>query len=710
VANSIEALKGALASTSLAGRQFSLLADIASLKAVRGNSPEIQDLVIRALDRHKDFQSEMPLLMSLARDQGLFPYIEDIHPDLLSLPDLIALEMHRPEGLDDVVFHRVQADIYRKLMDGENVILSAPTSFGKTLIIDALIASGKYNNVVTIVPTIALIDEVRRRLTERFRGFKVITHPGQAYEDRNLFVLTQERFLALQDMPTPDLFFVDEFYKLNDISTRADLLNKAIYRLMKTGAQYYLAAPSIQELSRFLSAELRAGLFVTDYATVAADTYRISPRSNDERRTEIQRILKEVDGPTLIYCKSPHRAREVSQWLREDAPPGGYARGMPAAADWLEENFSGQWSLPKSLRMGLGSHHGKLPRWLGPLLVKGFEAGELGVLVCTSTLIEGVNTQAKGIIILDKNIAKKAYDYFTFANIRGRGGRMLKHFIGKIYLFNAPPIFELPSIDMPGLSQSESASEGLLLSIDEEDRTRETTERLREITEQSDLSQETMRLNQGVDPREQITLAKHLATVPASSLKDLIWDTPAPKYPELLAVVTLIWDFIPPWGLQSHGATSAKQLTLFAQWIAGANGVTKDIIAQFAGTQETQREYDKKIEEAFDFIRFWIDHNLPALIRTVDRIAKEILPQRGINPGNYEAYASRMEQGFQPPMLLTAEEYGIPSQITRKLMTGMTAPKDLDELLSRLKNLSSRQAERLGDFERELVEQALSTV
>ncbi|MEW1820881.1 DEAD/DEAH box helicase [Arthrobacter sp. NPDC080031] len=710
MANSIEAVKTALASSSFERQQFSLLAAIASLKSVHGNTPEIQDLVIRALSRHQDFQAEMPLLMSLARDQGLFPYVEDIHPDLLSLPDLIALEMHRPEGLDGVVFHRVQADIYRKLMNGDNVVLSAPTSFGKSLIIDALIASGKYNNVVTIVPTIALIDEVRRRLTQKFPEFKVITHPGQAYEERNLFVLTQERFLALQDMPTPDLFFIDEFYKLNDTSTRADLLNQAIYRLMKTGAQYYLAAPSIQELSGFLPTELRANLFVTDYATVAADTYRISPKSNEQRRTEIQRILREVGGPTLIYCKSPHRAREVSEWLREDAPRGGYARGMPAAADWLVENFSDQWSLPESLRMGVGSHHGKLPRWIGPLLVKGFEAGELGVLVCTSTLIEGVNTQAKGIIILDKNIAKKAYDYFTFANIRGRGGRMLKHFIGKIYLFNAPPIFELPSIDMPGLSQSESASEGLLLSIDEEDRTRETRERLREITEQSDLSQETMRLNQGVDPRAQINLARHLATAPSSSLKDLLWETPAPKYPELLAVVNLIWDFIPPWGLQSHGATSAKQLALFTQWIAGANGVTKDIIARFTGTEETQRESDRKIEEAFDFIRFWIDHNLPALIRAVDRIVKEVFPQRGIIPGNYEAYVSRMEQGFQTPLHLTAEEYGIPSQITRKLMTGMTVPKDLDELLNRLRNLNSRQENRLNDFERQLLDEALSTI
>ena len=58
-----------------------------------------------------------------------------------------------------MVFHRVQAQVYWHLIDGENVILSAPTSFGKSLIIDALIASGKYRRIVLVVPTIAPIDE-----------------------------------------------------------------------------------------------------------------------------------------------------------------------------------------------------------------------------------------------------------------------------------------------------------------------------------------------------------------------------------------------------------------------------------------------------------------------------------------------------------------------------------------------------------------------
>ena len=73
--------------------------------------------------------------------------------------------------------------------------------------------SGKYDNIAVIVPTIALIDEVRRRLShlnERYQfGFKVITHPGQAQGTRNIFVFTQERALEERDFPRLGIAVID---------------------------------------------------------------------------------------------------------------------------------------------------------------------------------------------------------------------------------------------------------------------------------------------------------------------------------------------------------------------------------------------------------------------------------------------------------------------------------------------------------------------
>ena len=125
------------------------------------------------MEHRSEFGQAEVILDALVREVGLYPYI---NVGNLSSRDLIAYEMHRPDNFgEDFVFHRPQAEVYRALLDGQSIALSAPMSFGKSVIIDAIVASGRYSNVVVVVPTIALIDETRRRLTERFRQtFKII--------------------------------------------------------------------------------------------------------------------------------------------------------------------------------------------------------------------------------------------------------------------------------------------------------------------------------------------------------------------------------------------------------------------------------------------------------------------------------------------------------------------------------------------------------
>ena len=686
---------------------FGLLHSITTLTAAHGHTPELRELVVRALDKVEQFQKEKPLLMALAREFGLYPYMD---AEGLTLTDALAVEMHRPDNLDGVVFSSIQAAVYLDLMEGRNVILSAPTSFGKSLIVDALVASGKYDNIVLIVPTIALIDETRRRLSDRQTGHKIYTHPGQAYAERNLFILTQERYLALEDPPRPDLFFMDEFYKLDErssgkISGRAALLNQALYQLMKTGAQFYLAGPNIHELSAMVPVNVSATLRVTDFSTVAANVHRLRSSNADQRKEMVKLLASTMTGGTMIYCRSPKRVREVVGWLTEDEN-AVYGAGMPADADWLEREYNEDWALPKALRKGIGSHHGRLPRWLAHKVVSGFNDRRLGVLVCNNTLIEGVNTTAKNVIVLDRTLANRAYNFFTFMNIRGRGGRMFKHFVGDIFLFHDAPEAEISAVDIPGLSQSDDAPTALLLSIDAEDRTARTNERLTDVLSQRVLSQETMKANQGVPPEAQIRLAEHLQQLPVSQTRNLTWTTSYPNRSQLIALMELIWDYIPPDGASSHGAVSASQLALYTFWVAGAEGNLREVMDRFTEPNpqyDGDETHDDKVDKAFDFMRFWIDHNLPMLVRAVDRIADEVFTRRGITPGKYGAFASRMEDGFQPHLLLTLEEYGIPVQISKKLMRWLSGYRSLDELLDQIATLPPEAMNGLDVFEQNTV-------
>lgn len=212
-------------------QKFVLLKDIADL--VSAEHPSAQDLVLRVFARRLEFEDFHELVVELIKQVGLYPYLKD---EELSLRDLLAFEMHRVEGMNEVIFHSSQAKVYNHLMNGKNVILSAPTSYGKSLIIDSMIASGRYDNIVIIVPSIALIDETRKRLSVFNGQYKVVTYPYQELAVRNVLVLTQERAVEVIEKLKVDFFVIDEFYKIgsrSDGNERYRILNQVFYKLEK---------------------------------------------------------------------------------------------------------------------------------------------------------------------------------------------------------------------------------------------------------------------------------------------------------------------------------------------------------------------------------------------------------------------------------------------------------------------------------------------
>lgn len=82
-------------------------------------------------------------------------------------------------------------------------------------------------------------------------------------------------------------------------------------------------------------------------------------------------------------------------------------------------------------------------------------------LFCTSTIIEGVNTSAKNIIYFDAKKGSNIVDYFDYSNINGRAGRMMVHYIGKIYNFNPPPEKSNIIIDIHFFSKTPSKTKCL---------------------------------------------------------------------------------------------------------------------------------------------------------------------------------------------------------------------------------------------------------
>ena len=491
---------------------FEILKTIGQMATDEDTVGLARELVVRSLEKRAAFEECRSMQEALIRQVGLFPYND---PSVLSIRDEIAYEFHRPDGLDerDVVLHSSQAEIYRELLAGYSVILSAPTSYGKSLLVDALIASGRISNAVIVVPTIALIDETRRRLSSFRNYFKIITHSAQKASQKNIFVLTQERVVEREDFPPIDLFVVDEFYKLDPNRRDADqersvILNYAVYKLRKIAKQFYFLGPSIQDVPEGLEKSFNCKFHKRDFSTVATNIIHLPTNPKDEF-APLRELCAKITDQTLIYCRSPQRVNQVVvELLRLEIEASDPL--LESGAEWISREYHPDWIFAKALRRGITIHHGRIPRALAQFVVHAFNSNRMRFLVCTSTLIEGVNTSAKNVIIFDNTIARARYDYFTFNNIVGRSGRMFRHFIGNVYVFGNPPPRQLDMINIPIFTQTDSTPDNLIIQMDRDDVAPRLRERLQRYDTQPDLNFATIKTNKHINPNDQIALARYL--------------------------------------------------------------------------------------------------------------------------------------------------------------------------------------------------------
>lgn len=681
---------------------FSILRNISCLVADPEKDLVAHEMVLRALEYREHFAPYQQVLDSLVRSVGLFPYLE---PDKLSFRDSVAYEFHRPENMDeDFVFHREQAEIYQRLLAGDSVILSAPTSFGKSKIIDAMIATGRFRNIVVVVPTLALIDETRRRLAHFSNRYKIITHLLQQPASANIFLFTAERAVAYDQFPVVEFFVIDEFYKLNALSedkTRTVALNQAFYKLRKFGGQFYLLGPNIQSIPDGVEAAFRCFFYPTKFMTVVSEQITV-PRGSDDIGRLVD-LCRSLQDPTLIFCRSPARVNEVAHAML-DQGVGIEAPELRPAAEWAGRNYHQDWVFGKSLIRGVGIHHGKLPRALAQYVVRVFNESKLRFLICTSTLIEGVNTKAKNVVIFDNEIARKQIDFFTFNNIKGRSGRMFEHFVGRVYLFKEPPPERLPFVDFPLFTQDRDAPDSLLLQMANDDLAPSSVERMRKYKEQDVLPMSILRENSSIDPDAQIRLAQHLLEAPGRWSSILSWSS-FPTSPQLNAVCDLIWTFLVQ-ATRSHGGVfSARQLAFKVWQMVRVPEIAERVRQELRPGQYAAETPDEAVERVLEFERTWASFELPRYLMAVSKIQRAVFEPRGFRFGDYKAFSSQVECSFKTPVAAALDEYGVPLQLGVRITLALGETSDLDAALIKLKEL---RIEELGldDFETELLTDA----
>ncbi|MCY1720435.1 helicase-related protein [Prolixibacteraceae bacterium Z1-6] len=667
---------------------------------IQSNQTIGQELVLRLLSRKHELIGYETIIDSLVRQVGLFPYIEQ---DNLSIKDSIAYELHKPEGLaDNIVFHHAQAEVYYSLIQNENIVLSAPTSFGKSLIIDAVIATKKYTNLAIIVPTIALIDETRKRLSKFKEDYKVITHPSQEPQDKNILILTQERALDIVDKIPIDFFVIDEFYKLSPNKSdteRCHILNHVFYKLVKQGAQFYLLGPNIERITTELLENVKYRFIKTDYKTVVSERHKVIVKKGETPIDKLMELVSSLSEPTLIFCQSPASANRVANSLYENT---GFQDidANDNLIDWIKDNYHEDWILPNCLKKGIGIHHGKIPRAIAQKNIKLFNEGKINYLICTSTIIEGVNTKAKNVIIYDNKIARSKFDYFTFNNICGRSGRMFAHFIGHIYLFHEPPVAELPLVDFPIFSQNDDVPESLLINLKEEDLKESSKQKLQKYFTQDLLSREVLSQNSFIELDKQIGLAKYLDEKAQQLRPYLTWDS-VPSNTQLKFACNLIWDYFINTKKRIYGVSSGNQLHFRLNQYREA-GSLKRFILNVINSGFDFKEKNEGIELAFDIQRHWINFQFPRYLMALNNIVNAVYEVKRFELPDYSHYASMVECYFTEPYVVPLDEYGLPMTVSLKVGRAINLEKNIDASLAALKTFNPESVV-LKEIEKEFI-------
>lgn len=414
------------------------------------------------------------------------------------------------------VLDRMQKQVLDVFEEGnKKLFLSAPTSFGKTFLLKEIIHrnSLQYNNIIIVLPTVALLMEVTEDLSQFFRQhqlpYKVHNSVYRDLEiaDRNVFILTPERvlrLLALQPDISVDFFFYDEIYKIDeDIATenddeapehietgneyrgsakssnhRAVAFRLALYYLLQRSPSCYLAGPFIKlgalksgfnnMLEKYGITPFEVHFEPTlkrriDYhtktlkqATPFEETKQATGKASKQDRLAyvVQYLEIDNDNPAIVFCLYPGFTEKYAKAYCENAEPtrssqirmfiDHVARNFNCRFDNEKKTSVNQWDFLFALSRGIGIHNGKFPKYFQREIMSIFNQRQMPLLFCTSTIVEGVNTNAKTVIVYNNPSGESAAGRrFLLLNINGRAGRYLKHFVGNIvYLDKDTPKIE----------------------------------------------------------------------------------------------------------------------------------------------------------------------------------------------------------------------------------------------------------------------------
>lgn len=445
-----------------------------------------------------------------------------------SVIDMLTLTLQHQKNEITIMEHvflltDFQIEIWNGLNEEKLIGISAPTSAGKSFVILLNTISkiiSENIDVVYIIPTLSLLNQVTEDYNKMLKklgvkNYKIVNsfNPNVSNDYNTIYVLTQEKALAAfsneKTAFTKKMILVaDEIQNIERIQIDSDLRSKILYdtliefRNKKNVEQIIISGPRIEEIDTlghrlfgkkahditttispvlnltYSIKKVDERFYFKQYCAIKDNSYsrlisnpsQIAGYGNKQYSSEymdylfafIQKIG--LQDQNIIFAPTSKKAKEIACFLSDKS--SDKSKDLNDLIEYYRDSINENYAMCITLEKGIAYHHGKLPMHVRRTIEKAISDKVIQNVVCTTTLMQGVNMPAQNVIIRNphlytrKKVGSAELSSYEMANLRGRAGRLLKDFIGRTYVldesgfegldeYNQFDLFEDTSVELP---------------------------------------------------------------------------------------------------------------------------------------------------------------------------------------------------------------------------------------------------------------------
>lgn len=377
--------------------------------------------------------------------------------ELVDLPEKIISRIIK-RGYKNLTPPQAEA-IRRGLLQGKNMVVSAPTASGKTLIAEIALVNSYLSGGIGIYtcPLKALANEkyLEFKEWEEVLGLKVgistgdYDRSGEELGSYDIIVTTYERLDSIlrhrpRWLSKVKALVIDEIHEIRD-PERGPVIEMIIARAMRLGIQIIGLSATIgnpEDLSGWIRGKLIncswrpvpliQGFYDRSTGAIYYEDKRVENIKGDLVGYLVSKAYLE-DQQLLIFRHSRREAETMAKSIADRVGLlGQYVRDNSKATKLVEElrerasTKIEHESLAPLILKGVAYHHAGLSLGSRSVVEKGFRERILKVVVATPTLAAGVNLPARRVVVYTRRYSDGEYEDISvmeYKQMAGRAGR-----------------------------------------------------------------------------------------------------------------------------------------------------------------------------------------------------------------------------------------------------------------------------------------------